>query len=101
MFVVSLTYTSPIEGIERFLSEHVEYLDQHYASGHFQLSGRKVPRTGGLIIATAKNRDELEQILAKDPFHREGLASYEVTEIVPTKSSQALGFLVESATGDR
>ncbi len=96
MFIVSLTYTSPIEEIDRFLSEHVEYLDAQYASGHFQLSGRKVPRTGGLIIATAKSREELEKILAKDPFCREGLASYEVIEVVPTKSSQALRFLVET-----
>lgn len=95
MFIVSLTYTSPIEDIERFLSEHVEYLDAQYASGHFQLSGRKVPRTGGLIIATVNSREELELILAKDPFYRERLATYEVTEIVPTKSSRALAFFLE------
>ena len=95
MFIVSLTYTSPIEVIEQFLAEHVEYLDKYYASGHFQLSGRKEPRTGGVIIATASTRAELEQILEQDPFHREGLASYDLTEMVPTKSSTALGFLLE------
>ena len=79
LFIVSLTYTSPIGAIEQFLAEHVEYLDKYYASGHFQLSGRKEPRTGGVIIATASTRAELEQILAQDPFHREGLASYDVT----------------------
>lgn len=96
MFIVSLTYTSPIEDIESLLSEHIEYLDAQYAAGYFQLSGRKVPRTGGLIIARVKSREELELILAKDPFCRAGLASYEVTEIVPTKSSKALEFLLEA-----
>ncbi|MGB1090484.1 MAG: YciI family protein [Oceanobacter sp.] len=93
---MSLTYTSLIEEIERFLPEHIEYLDAHYASGQFQLSGRKVPRTGGVIIATVKSREALELILAKDPFYREKLANYEITEMVPTKSSAALAFLVES-----
>ena len=92
---MSLTYTSPIEEIERFLAEHIEFLDQQYSVENFQLSGRKVPRTGGVIIATVKSREELEAILAKDPFYREGLANFEVTEIVPTKSTPALGFLVE------
>ena len=96
LFIVSLTYTSPIEKVERFLSEHIEYLDTYYASGHFHLSGRKEPRTGGVIIVTASTRAELEQILAQDPFYREGLARYDVTEIVPTKSSEALGFLLNS-----
>ena len=96
LFIVSLTYTSPIEEVERLLSEHVEYLDTYYASGHFHLSGRKEPRTGGVIIARAESREQLEQIITKDPFYREGLARYDVTEIVPTKSSEALGFLLNS-----
>jgi len=95
VFIVSLAYTSPIEEIERFLPEHIDFLDAQYRSGHFQLSGRKVPRTGGVIIATVKSREELDLIVAKDPFYREGLASYEVTEIVPTKSAPALAFLVD------
>lgn len=94
MFIVSLTYIKPLEDVDRFIPEHVEYLDEQYRLGHFQLSGRKVPRTGGVILATVDDRSALDQILRQDPFHRENLASYEVTEIVPTKSSEALGFLV-------
>lgn len=94
MFIVSLTYIKPLEDVDRFIPAHVEYLDEQYRLGHFQLSGRKVPRTGGVILATVDDRSALDQILRQDPFHRENLASYEVTEIVPTKSSEALGFLV-------
>ncbi|WP_298769071.1 YciI family protein [uncultured Shewanella sp.] len=96
MFIVSLTYIKPIEKVDPFISEHVHFLNEQYQLGHFQLSGRKEPRTGGVIIATVKDRATLDQILTQDPFHREHLASYEVTEIVPTKSSQALTFLIES-----
>ena len=96
MFIVSLTYIKPLEEVDHFIPEHVDFLNKQYQLGHFQLSGRKKPRTGGVIIATVENRSKLDQIITQDPFYRENLASYEVTEIVPTKSSQALKFLVEA-----
>jgi len=95
LFIISITYTSPLEEIDRFIPEHVDFLDRQYNNGHFQLSGRKEPRTGGVIIATVDNREKLNRILAQDPFQRENLASYEITEVVPTKSSKALEFFIE------
>jgi len=96
IFVVSLTYNAPLEDVDKYVPEHVKFLDEHYRSGQFLLSGRKVPRTGGVILAKVENRAVLDRLLEKDPFNREKLASYEVTEIVPTKSSRALAFLVEA-----
>lgn len=96
MFIVSLTYIKPLEEVDRFITEHIEFLNEQYRLGYFHFSGRKVPRTGGVIVAAVKDRSKLDQILEQDPFYRENLASYEVTEIVPTKSSQALKFLVEA-----
>ncbi|HAS8533696.1 TPA: GTP cyclohydrolase [Vibrio vulnificus] len=94
MFIISLTYQVPLEKVDAFIPEHVDYLNEQYAKGHFILSGRKEPRTGGVIISTIGDLNKLNDILAQDPFHREGLASYEVTEIVPTKASEKLEFLV-------
>lgn len=96
MFIVSLTYIKPLEEVDRFITEHIEFLNEQYRLGYFHFSGRKEPRTGGVIVAAVKDRSKLDQILEQDPFYRENLASYEVTEIVPTKSSQALKFLVEA-----
>lgn len=94
MFIISLTYQVPLEKVDDFIPEHVDYLNEQYAKGHFILSGRKEPRTGGVIISTIVDRNKLNDVIALDPFHREGLASYEVTEIVPTKASEKLEFLV-------
>ena len=90
MFIVSLTYNCPLEEIDRHLEAHVAYLKQQYADGHFIASGRKVPRTGGVILAKVKNREELEAILGKDPFNIAGIADYEITEFVA--SMAATGF---------
>lgn len=94
MFIISLDYQVSLEDVDRFIPEHVDFLNKQYVKGHFILSGRKEPRTGGVIISTLTDRNELNKILAQDPFHREGLARYEVTEIVPTKASEALQFLL-------
>ncbi|EOB2787497.1 YciI family protein [Vibrio vulnificus] len=94
MFIVSLTYQVPLEKVDVFIPEHVAYLNEQYAKGHFVLSGRKEPRTGGVIISTISDRNKLNDVLTEDPFHREGLASYEVIEIVPTKASEKLEFLI-------
>jgi len=95
LFIVSITYTAPLETIDRYIPAHVEFLDEQYRLGHFQLSGRKQPRTGGVIIATVEGRAKLDRILEQDPFYREKLAVYEVTGFLPTKSSPGLEFLLE------
>ena len=92
LFVVDLHYVVPFEKIEPELDPHVEFLEENYASGCFIASGPKVPRTGGVIIATAKTREDLERILATDPFNAKKLAKYTVTEFRPSmKASQLSG----------
>ena len=84
MFVVSLTYKRPLAEVDRHLDAHVAYLREEYARGSFIASGRKVPRTGGVILSGCATRAELEAILARDPFHVHGIAEYELIEFVPS-----------------
>ena len=80
--------------VDGLLEEHVRFLNTYYDQGVFVLSGRQVPRTGGLILAKAASRDALMDILALDPFYREDAARYEVIEFAPTKAAPAcLGLL--------
>jgi uncharacterized protein YciI len=95
MFVLSLTYTAPVERIDALLVEHLAWLDQGYAEGMFLASGRKVPRTGGVILAVAESRAALEKFVAADPFAREGVADYAITEFVATRTGPDLEQWVE------
>lgn len=95
MFIVSITYVKPLAEIDSFIPEHIEYLNTQYSLGNFQLSGPKVPRSGGVILATVKSRVELDEILSQDPFYRENLANYEVIAFTPTRSSEALALFIE------
>lgn len=76
---------------------HITYLDAQYAAGHFLASGRKEPRDGGVILALADSREALDHILNADPFKQNGIAHYDVTEFMPTKTIPEFEFLRVSA----
>ncbi len=90
LFIVDLHYIESFAKIEPLLDAHVEFLERNYALGHFVASGPKVPRTGGVIIATAKTREILEGLLKNDPFHERGIARYTVTEFNPSMKAPQL-----------
>ncbi len=81
MFIISVNYTSPLDQIDLFLEEHIDFLKKNYEKKLFVASGRKVPRTGGVILARAENREELDAIIEKDPFFIHGVAEYEVVSV--------------------
>ncbi len=90
MFVIALTYLKPTEAIDALLAAHREFLREQYDNGVFLMSGRMVPRTGGIIIATADSRADIEAIIELDPFRQAGAASYTITEFVPTMTADVL-----------
>ncbi|MEU9502244.1 YciI family protein [Streptomyces sp. NPDC048196] len=90
MFVLELTYTAPLERVEDVLKEHVAWLQQEYAVGHFIAAGRKVPRDGGVILAAGVDRAAVEGIVARDPFVLAGVCTYRITEFVATTTAPAL-----------
>jgi uncharacterized protein YciI len=96
MYVVLLNYTAPLEEVDAALPEHVAWLERNYEQGHFVASGRRDPRTGGVIIAHRMDRAKLDEILAGDPFGVKGLAEYEVVEFVASKTSPELAAFREA-----
>ncbi|MRV72301.1 GTP cyclohydrolase [Duganella sp. FT92W] len=90
MFIISLTYLKPAEEIDALLAKHREYLREQYDNGMFLMSGRMVPRTGGVIIATADSKADIEAVIELDPFNEAGAASYTITEFVPTMTAEIL-----------
>ncbi|MDK1286915.1 YciI family protein [Pseudoalteromonas umbrosa] len=94
MFIVTLNYLVGLSEVEKYLSLHVEFLDQCYDDGIFLMSGPTEPRTGGVILATSPSKELLELTLNEDPFFKTGIAEYSITEFVPTKSMKELSYLI-------
>src|SRR5262245_30529498 len=81
-FVVSLRYIAPLETIDAAMRAHVAFLELQRKAGTFIAWGRKVPRTGGIILACGESRTAIERIMQEDPFVARRLADVEVTEFL-------------------
>ena len=93
MFIVLLTYRRPLEEVDALIEAHRDWLAPNLAEGVFFLTGRRVPRTGGVILAHGLTRAELDRRLAEDPF--QAVADYEVIEVAPASVSEHLAFLAK------
>jgi len=80
VFVLLLSYVKPLEEVDALMRAHMAWLNRQYEAGHFVVSGRQVPRTGGVIVAHGDDREEMEGIAASDPFVARGVATVEVIQ---------------------
>jgi uncharacterized protein YciI len=88
MFVIELIYKADLTEIDAHMAAHVVFLKKYYASGNFLVSGRKIPRDGGIIVAVGKSRQQIEAIVAEDPFYKHRLADFRIIEF---RASQRAG----------
>jgi uncharacterized protein YciI len=96
IYVAILTYVRPLEEIDRHVEAHIEWLRRHYADGTFLLSGRRVPRTGGVIVTRGESLEAVEALLKTDPFQQHGLAT---VDIIPLQVAMAADGLKELLLG--
>jgi uncharacterized protein YciI len=85
MFIILVSYKKSLEIVDKHLTDHVTFLEHGYQNNYFIVSGRKNPRTGGIIISQLKDRGQLESIIKHDPFHIHEIADYEIIEFIPGK----------------
>jgi len=88
LFVLLIDYIRPLEEVEAHLDAHRAFLAQHYAEGRFLLSGRQVPRVGGVILARGESREEIEAIARQDPFHQTGVADFRLIAWQPSLKAE-------------
>jgi len=88
MFVIELDYTADLSEIDARMPEHVAWLQKQYAAGRFLVSGRKVPRDGGIILAVGASREQMEALMKEDPFILHGLSRFRVIEFRPSQRAK-------------
>jgi uncharacterized protein YciI len=95
MFVIELTYKADLADIDAHMAAHVVFLKKYYAAGHFLVSGRKIPRDGGIIVAVGKSRQQIEAIIEEDPFYQHGLADFRIIEFRASQRAKDMPRRVE------
>jgi len=90
VLVLLLTYVKPLAEVDALMGDHMAWLNEHYDAGRFLVSGRRIPRTGGVIVARGEDREEIEALAASDPFVRGGVATCEVIQFRASQSAPGL-----------
>jgi uncharacterized protein YciI len=94
MFIISLSYKKDLSEVDKFIESHILFLDKYYSEKKFIFSGRKNPRTGGVILVRNVDRDTLQEIIKQDPFYKNEIADYEITEVIPTKYDEDFALFI-------
>ena len=94
MFVLLLTYIKPLAEVDALMRRHMAWLDAQYDAGRFIVSGRQIPRSGGVILARGDDREEIETLAASDPFVAGGVATCDVIQFRASQIADGFEALV-------
>lgn len=97
IYVAVMTDVRPLAEIDAQIPAHVEWLRKGYDDGVFLASGRRVPRTGGVILAKGDSLEEVAARMREDPFQRLGLATVELIPFEASMTAEALKDATEHA----
>ena len=97
MYIVMLDYQD-VDAVDRLMGEHVRFLEECFRAEVFLAAGRRNPRTGGVILALAPGREDLEEIMAHDPIVREGAATFEIVEFRTSLHHPVLEVVADDGT---
>lgn len=97
MFVVLLKFSDNKASAGEFMEGHNAWLRDGFANGSFLLAGTLQPKLGGAVIARDESREQVEALVAADPFVVHGVVVAEIMEITPSRAAPQLQFLMEPA----
>jgi uncharacterized protein YciI len=90
VFVLLARYTRPAEEVDRMLDDHRAWITRHQEAGRILMTARQVPLVGGMILATGDSLEEMQAMIAEDPFHASGAAEYEMREFEPVRVTEGM-----------
>lgn len=77
--VLKSTYLQPPDIIEQTRPAHLEFLTEEIAAGRLLLAGRQESGSGGVLVTGDISTEDAQDIVARDPYTRAGVANYERT----------------------
>ncbi|KZN54684.1 hypothetical protein N474_17395 [Pseudoalteromonas luteoviolacea CPMOR-2] len=94
MFLVDMNFVDLEKITPELTEQHKCYLAKQYEANTLMFGGRKVPRTGGILISMHDNEQQIKEVLASDPFVQSGAVTYAITEFVPVMASRDYAHLL-------
>ena len=88
MFLVNITFINIDKITPELTAQHRSQIEKEYLKNKLMFGGRKVPRTGGILISKHSSQKELETVMNNDPFILSGAVSYDIIEFIPVMASE-------------
>ncbi len=77
--VLKSTYTQSPDVVEKTRPAHLEFLNEEIAAGRLLLAGRQEDGSGGVLVTGDISTEDAQDLVARDPYTRAGVANYERT----------------------
>ena len=94
-FIIEITYKVSFEELQNDMPAHRAFLDEGYAKGLLLMSGPQEPKTGGMVVARAKDEKEIKDYFENDPYKINNLTEYRFIEFTPVKYSGLIKSWIE------
>ncbi|MBY0509267.1 MAG: YciI family protein [Rhodospirillaceae bacterium] len=105
LWVVTATLKVDRDRLGPFLDEHITEMLKLEEEGHVIAAGPFLDAAGantgtGMFILSAPDRKSAERLVARDPFHREGLRDYEIREWIMNVGRWSMVVRLSSQTAE-
>jgi uncharacterized protein YciI len=77
--VLKSTYLQSPDVVEQTRPAHLEFLKEEIAAGRLLLAGRQEDGSGGVLVTGDIDAAAADDMVARDPYTRAGVANYERT----------------------
>jgi len=94
MFLVNMNFVDMEQVTPELVEQHRAYLASEYEKNLLLFGGRKVPRTGGILLSQHPTERALRAVLEADPFIQSGAVEYNITEFTPVMASQSFSHIL-------
>lgn len=95
MFVIQLRFSTNKANAGQYMDGHNAWLKNGFADGTFLLAGTIQPKLGGAVFAHNATLEQIQAIVAEDPFVAEDVVTAEIIEITASKAVPQLEFLLQ------
>jgi uncharacterized protein YciI len=85
VYLMISTYRAPIEQVDEARTAHLAFVDELQRAGVLVSAGRQDPPVGGILLLDVESEARAHELLADDPYVRQGLADYAATGWQPTR----------------
>ena len=94
MFIIFLKFSENKSQASEHMAAHNKWVTDNISSGNFLVAGTLQPKQGGCIVANIHSKDEVEDIISRDPFVEHNIVCPEVFEVSPSMADERLSFLL-------